>query len=110
MVDGVDEGDGVPGHLLDGRRRRPAGGTDTSVVKGDHPMLGGDAVHDSGVPVVQDRGQVGEEDYWHPPARAELTVGELHAAGVDGLGGCVGPRRVHCGTLGRLDLAHRCFL
>jgi hypothetical protein len=51
-AEGADEGDGVPRHLLDGRRRRPAGGTDTSVVEGDDPMLGGDTVHDSGVPVV----------------------------------------------------------
>src|SRR5215210_7461627 len=51
----------------------------------DDPMLGGEAVHDSGVPVVQDCGQVGEEDHRHPAARTELAVGELHAAGVDGL-------------------------
>ena len=70
-------------------------------------MLRGDAVHDSGVPVVQDGGQVGEEDHRHAGGWAELSVGEGHAAGVDGLGGCVGPRRVHCSTLGRLDLDHR---
>jgi hypothetical protein len=29
-----------------------AGGPDTSVVEGDDPMLGGDAIHDSGIPVV----------------------------------------------------------
>jgi putative drug exporter of the RND superfamily len=47
-------------------------------------MLGGDAVHDSRVPVVKDSGQVGQEDHRHPGARAELTVGELDAAGLDG--------------------------
>jgi hypothetical protein len=57
-------------------------------------MLGGDAVHDSGVPVVEDRGQVGEEDHRHPGVRAELTVGELHTAGVDGVRWRVLPRRV----------------
>ena len=57
----------------------PAGGTDTPVIEGDDPMLRSDAVHDSGVPVIQDCGQVGEEDHRHPRARAELTVGELHA-------------------------------
>jgi hypothetical protein len=51
-VQGADEGYGVPGHLLDGPRRGPAGGTDTSVVEGDHPTLGGDTVHDPGIPVV----------------------------------------------------------
>jgi hypothetical protein len=84
-AEGANEGDGVPGHLLDSRRRGPAGGTDTSIVESDDPMLGGDAVHNSGVPVVQDRGQVGEEDHRHTSPRAELTVGELHAAGVDGV-------------------------
>ena len=79
-AEGTNEGDGVPRHLLDGRRRGPAGGTDTSVIEGDDPMLGGDAVHDSGVPVVQDCGQVGEEDHRHAGVWAELSVGELHAA------------------------------
>ena len=46
------------------------------------------------VPVVQDRGQVGEEDHRHPAARTELTVGELHAAGVDGVRRRGLPRRV----------------
>jgi hypothetical protein len=94
QAEGTDEGDGVPGHLLDACRGGPAGGTDTSVVEGDDPMLGGDAVHDSGVPVVYDRGQVGEEDHRHPSVRAELAVGELHTARVDGLRRRVLPRRV----------------
>ena len=104
QAEGTDEGDGVAGHLLDGRRRGPAGGTDTSVVEGDDPMLGGDAVHDSGVPVVQDGGQVGEEDHRHAGGWAELSVGEGHAAGVDGLGGCVVPRRVTAAPWGAWTL------
>src|SRR5918993_4995237 len=52
-AEGADEGDGVPCHLLDGRRRGPTGGTDTSVVEDYDPMLGGDTIHDPGVPVVQ---------------------------------------------------------
>src|SRR5215203_6228189 len=108
QAEGTNEGDGVARHLLDGRRRGPTGGTDTSVVEGDDPMLGSDAVHDSGVPVVQDGGQVGEEEDRHAGGWAELSVGELYAADVDGLGGGVGPGRVHRSTLGRLGLAHRC--
>ena len=108
-AEGTDEGHGVARHLLDGRRRGPAGGADTAVVEGDDPMLGGDAVHDSGVPVVQDCGQVGEEDHRHPRARAELTVGELHAAGVDGLRRRGLPRRVQSRTRGCVDRRHRCL-
>src|SRR5207248_503244 len=81
-----DEGHGVPRHLLDGRRRGPTGGTDTEVVEGDDPMPRSDAVHDSGVPVVQDCRQAGEEDHRHPPARAELPVHEARSADIDGLG------------------------
>ena len=55
--------------------------------------VGGDAVHDSGVPVVQDGGQVSEEDHRHLRARAELTVGELHTAGLDGVRRRSLPRR-----------------
>jgi hypothetical protein len=54
----------------------------------------GDAVHDSRIPVVQDRGQVGEEDDRHSRAGAEPAVGELHAAGVDGARRRVLPRRL----------------
>src|SRR5215204_4242768 len=108
-TEGTDEGDGVPRHLLDGRRRGPAGGTDTAVVEGDDPMLGGDAVHDSGVPVVQDCGQVGEEDHRHAGIWAELSVGELHAVGVDGLRRRGLPGRGQTGTLrqSRTGLAWR---
>ena len=106
-AEGTDEGDGVPRHLLDGRRRGPAGGTDTSVVEGDDPMLRGDAVDDSGVPVVQDRCQVGEEDHRHPRARAELTVGELHPADVDRVRRRVPPRGFKSRLRGLLELRHR---
>jgi hypothetical protein len=100
-AEGADEGDGVARHLLDRLRSGSAGGTDTPVIEGDDPMFGGDAVHDSGVPVVQDRGQMGEEDHRYPAARTELSVGELHAAGVDGVGRRVPPRRLRareCGS------------
>jgi hypothetical protein len=105
-AEGPDEGHGVPRHLLDRRRRRPAGGTDTAVIERDHPTLGGNAVHDPGVPVVQHSSQVREEDHWHPRARAELTVGELHAAGVDGLRRRGLPRRVQSRTRRCLDRRH----
>ena len=81
------------GHAIEGCRRRSPSPRCSSawthwrrrhqVVEGDDPMPRGDAVHDSGVPVVQDCGQVGEEDHRNRRARTELTVGELHAAGVD---------------------------
>ena len=58
-------------------------------------VLRGDAVDDPGVPVVQDRGQVGEEDHRDPGLRAELAVGEIHSAGGDGAGRCVLVRRHH---------------
>ena len=40
-------------------------------------MLRGDAVDHSGVPVIQDSGQVGEEDHRDPGLRAEVPVGEV---------------------------------
>jgi hypothetical protein len=105
-AEGPDEGHGVARHLLDRLRRGPAGGADTAIVEGDDPMLGSDAVQDSGVPVVQDCGQVGEEDDRHARARAELTVGELHAAGGDGLRRRGLPRRVQSCIRRCLDRRH----
>ena len=49
----ADERDGVLGHRLDGVRRLAGRGTDAAVVEGDHLVLGGDAVDDPRVPVVQ---------------------------------------------------------
>ena len=75
----------------------PLGGADAAVVEGDDPVLGGDAVDDPRVPVVEDRGQVGEEDHRHAGRRAELAVGEVDAPGGDGAGRCVrttSPRRL----------------
>ena len=60
---GADEGDRVLRHRLDGVGRGTARGADAPVVEGDDPVLRGDAVGDSGVPVVQDGGQMGEEDH-----------------------------------------------
>src|SRR5205814_8414830 len=88
-----DEHYRIAGHLLAGRWRGPAGGADTAVIEGDDRMPRGDAVDDSGITVVKDRGQVGEEDHRHPRARAELTVGELHAARGKSARGGVLPRR-----------------
>ena len=93
-AEGADEGHRVVRHLLDGRWGGSTGSADTSVVEGDDPTPRGDAVHDWGIPVVQDRGQVSEEDHRHARVRAELTVGEPHATGVDGLRRRVLPRRV----------------
>ena len=45
---------------------------------------GGEAVHDARVPVVQDRGEVVQEDQRGAAARTELSVGERRAADVEG--------------------------
>ena len=49
---------------------------DTAVVEGDHAMVRGDAVDDPRIPVVEDRGEVVQEDHRHVGAGTELAVGE----------------------------------
>ena len=83
VAEGADEGDGVGGHLVDGVRHRSARCADAAVVERDHVSLGGDAVDDPRVPVIQDGGEVVQEDERHAGARAELAVGERRAADVD---------------------------
>jgi len=87
VAEGADEGDGVGGHLVDGVRHRSARRADAAVVERDHLSLGGDAVDDPRVPVVQDGGEVVQEDERHAGARAELAVGEQRSAGGDRAGG-----------------------
>ena len=106
----ADEGDGVGGHRRDGVRRRAGRSADAPVIEGDDPVLRGDAVDDPGVPVVQDRGQVGEEDHRDPGSRTELAVGDTHPAGGDGAGRCVLVRPHHV-VVGFLLVSHgRAFL
>ena len=82
-------------HRLDGVGRGAARGADAPVVEGDDPVLRGDAVDDSGVPVVQDGGQVGEEDHRDAGRRAELAVGEVDTADRDRAGRRGRVRRDH---------------
>ena len=81
-----DEGDRVVRHRVDRVGGGAARGADAPVVEGDDPVLRGDAVDDSGVPVVQDGGQVGEEDHRDAGRRAELAVGEVDAVDRDRAG------------------------
>ena len=93
-AESADERDGVIGHRLDRGRRGPSGCTDASIVEGDHPAPRGDTVDHSRVPVVEDRGQVGEEHHRRTDIRPKFAIREVDAvrgvrAGDDGLpGGC----------------------
>ena len=77
---------GVLGHRLDAVRHLTGGGSDAAVVEGDDVVLRGDGVDDPGVPVVQGRGEVDEEDDGDPALRPQLAVGVGDAVGVDGAG------------------------
>jgi hypothetical protein len=84
-----DEGDCVLRHRGYGREALALRRADPPVVEGDHRVVGGDAVDDPRVPVVEDRA---EEDDRHPGLCAEAPVGESRSADVDGLGGRAGVR------------------
>jgi hypothetical protein len=85
-VERLDEGVGVIGHGLDAAGNLTGGGTDAAVVEGDDVVVLGDGVDDAGVPVVQGRGEVDEEDDRDPALRSQLAVGVGNAAGVDRAG------------------------
>ena len=87
----ADEGDGVAPHLIDLMWYRGAGRTDSAVVEGDHPVVSGDAVDDPWIPVVENCGQVVQEDHGNVRAGAEFAIGKWHSSDVDGAGGCVFP-------------------
>ena len=107
---GADEGDGVAAIDSTECGTDPPDAPIPSVVEGDHPTLCRDAVDDPRIPVVEDRGQVVQEDQWHAGVCTKLPVGELDPADVDGLGRRVLPRRVHSRTPGRVDLRHLLLL
>ncbi|CAM5297633.1 hypothetical protein SCANM63S_09873 [Streptomyces canarius] len=79
VPEGPDEQHGVAGHRLDRVRCGAAGRAGAALVEGDHRAPGGESVDDAGIPVVQDCGQVVEEDQWYAVVRAELPVDEDHA-------------------------------
>ena len=88
-----DEGVGVVGHRLDAVGHLAGGGPDAAVVEGDDVVVLGDRVDDAGVPVVQGRGEVDEEDDGDAALRSQFAVGVGDAAGGDGAG-----RRLACRT------------
>ena len=59
-------------HLLDGVWHRAAGRADTAVVERDDAVVGGDAVDDPRVPVVEDRGQVVQEHHRNAVSRCRV--------------------------------------
>lgn len=59
----------------------------------DHATLGGDAVDDARVPVVQDGGQVVQEDHRHASGSTELSIDEVDAIDRHSPGRCVLVRR-----------------
>jgi hypothetical protein len=73
-VDGVetecgDEGVGVIGHRLDGDGDGGCGGTHTSVVESDDMMLLCDGINEPGIPIIERRREVDEEDDGNPALR-----------------------------------------
>jgi hypothetical protein len=85
----ADEGDGVARHGGNRRGRPPLRSTDAAVVEGDHPMMRGDAIDDTRIPVVQNRPEVVQEDHRHAGVGPEPAEGEARAADVDRLRGGV---------------------
>jgi hypothetical protein len=64
-LEGVEEGDGVAGHLFDGAGSGAGGAGDAGVVDEDELALGGDGVDEQGVPVVQAGAVVHQADQRH---------------------------------------------
>ena len=82
QTEGAHEHDGVSAIASIVAGVDPLEAPTPAVVEGDDRARGGDAVDDPRVPVVQDRGQVGEEHHRRARARAESPVGEADAAGL----------------------------
>ncbi len=85
-----DELVGVVGGLFDGVGNLSGRGADTTLVEGDDVPVLRDGVDDAGVPVVQGRGEVDEEDDGDAALRAKLPVGVGGAADGDGAGRSLG--------------------
>ena len=81
-----DELVGVVGGLFDGVGNLSGRGADAALVEGDDVPVLRDGVDDAGVPVVQGRGEVDEEDDGDAALRAQLPVGVGRAADGDGAG------------------------
>ena len=79
----ADERDGVLCHRLDRVRCLALGSADPAIVEGDHAVLGRDAVDDPGVPIVEVRGEVIQEDHRYAGIDAQLPVDESGSADGD---------------------------
>ena len=80
----ADERHSVLCHCLDGVRRFALGTADAAIVEGDYAMFRRDAVDDPGVPVVEVRGQVIQEDHRYAGIDTQLPVDESGPADGNG--------------------------
>jgi hypothetical protein len=88
--DGVDEGLGVAGCLLDRVWSRSGGGSNSSVVEEDDLTIGGQCVGNRRVVVVEVAHEVLKEDDRHSTFGSESTMRESSALDLDEFGrGCV---------------------
>jgi hypothetical protein len=85
---GTDEDNGVFRHGVDGGRHPARSAADTAVVEDDDVSVCGDPVDDSGVPVVDGRGEVVQQDERYAGSVAQLAVGEAVAPDLDVAGRC----------------------
>jgi hypothetical protein len=76
----VDERDRVPGHRRDivGRLARRA--ADPCVVEGNHRAIGGQGIHDGGIPRIDVAREMLQQNQRRPGRRAETAIGEADAA------------------------------
>ena len=74
--EGIVERQGMPRHRQDGFGRFAPGTSDPGIVKEDDVVIGGEAVGDQGIPVVQVSAKVVHEDEREPTRLSPTPVGE----------------------------------
>ena len=69
----------------------PLGRTNAPIVEDNDPTPRGDAVDDPGIPPIEFRSKMIEEDDRHSRAWPELPVDEFRPVNIGASGGCISP-------------------
>src|SRR5216683_659750 len=79
----VDKGNRVSGHRWDIVGRLAARTADPGVIESDHRAIGGQGVHDGGIPRVDVAREMLQRNQRRSGRRAKLAIGEADAAALD---------------------------
>lgn len=79
-------------------RNHATRGADSAIIESDNPALRGDAVDNTGIPVIEYRHQMVQKDHRHTGVGAQRPIGKRCSVHIKGAGRHIFPMHMPCLT------------